>query len=1024
MKFNEDSRVKIPALLHLMRLGYTYISQKHQDRRMESNIFPSIFIPKICEINNITEEEANRLLDEIHMELDYEDLGKKFFERLTAISGVKLIDFENFENNSFHITTELTCKVDDEEFRPDITVLINGMPLAFIEVKKPHNREGIIAERNRIHTRFKNKHFRRFVNITQFMVFSNNMEYEDGIVEPIFGAFYASPSYNQMYFNYFREDPDYPPKTRLRDITEQEEESILKDNNLAVIKNNPDYKTNKQPTTPTHRILTSLFSKDRLQFLLQYALTYVEEEKNGKPVFQKHIMRYPQLFATKAIAARLDEGKNKGIIWHTQGSGKTALAYYNVKHLTDYYAKKGIIPKFYFIVDRLDLMIQSTNEFNKRGLKVYNVNSRKEFADNLKTVGAIQNHGGKPEITVVNIQKFSESAVVVERIDYDINVQRIYFLDEAHRSYNPSGNYLANLINSDRNAVIIALTGTPLLREVAKDYDSKMLFGNYIHKYYYNMSIADGYTLRLIREEIEGSFKLQMQEVMEQIKILKGEISASKIYAHPKFTEPLLNYITDDLIQFRRVHGDTSLGGMVVCDSADQAKELFRLFEQKYGVQETDASQLMAAETPLRYGANEKPKLTAALILHDVNDKYIRKELINAYKNAKVDILFVYNMLLTGFDSHRLKKLYVARVVKDHNLLQTLTRVNRPYKKYKYGYVVDFADISSAFDRTNRMYFDELQDQLGDEMEMYSYLFKSQEEIETELDEIKEALFHYDTQNRENFSRQLEEITDKKQLIELVKVLRNAKELKNFIALNNYEALHGVADFDFWNRMLIEAQNRLSNLNLIESVDKEESHNKLLNTALEDVYFQFVKVDESELVLADQLKTLLQRTRQALLDNFDTKDPEFVSLREELERLFKKKNLSEVSQNGMTENMHLMQKIYDETKELNRRNELLRAKYENDEKYARIHKRLIEKGELNAKEIQLHRALMQVKEQVDDTLFRQESLIQNEAFFKRYLLKLVIEEFKNKEKIHLDYATTENINQLIVNEYLHQYQYA
>lgn len=136
MKFNEDSRVKIPAILHLMRLGYKYIPLNEQNRIEDNNIFPSIFIPKIAVLNGISEQEAQRLLDEINLELDYEDLGKKFYERLTATSGIKLIDFEKFDNNDFHITTELTCKTGDEEFRPDITVLINGMPLAFIEVKK------------------------------------------------------------------------------------------------------------------------------------------------------------------------------------------------------------------------------------------------------------------------------------------------------------------------------------------------------------------------------------------------------------------------------------------------------------------------------------------------------------------------------------------------------------------------------------------------------------------------------------------------------------------------------------------------------------------------------------------------------------------------------------------------------------------------------------------------------------------------------------------------------------------------
>lgn len=1023
MKFNEDSRVKIPALLHLMRLGYKYITFNQQIRVEENNIFPSIFIPKIAALNGVSEQEAQRLLDEINLELDYEDLGKKFYERLVATSGLKLIDFANFSNNEFHVTTELSCKTGDEEFRPDITVLINGMPLAFIEVKKPHNKEGVIAERNRINTRFANKHFRRFANITQLLVFSNNMEYEDGIVDPVFGAFYGTPSYDQVHFNFFREDEDYPVKQKLLSIDEKTEIELLKDNNLIVIKNSPEYLTNKQENTPTNRILTSLFSKERFQFLLKYAIAYVQEDTDGKVAYQKHIMRYPQLFATQAIEAKLESGQNKGIIWHTQGSGKTALAYYNVKYLTDYYAKKQVIPKFYFIVDRLDLLIQASGEFANRGLRVKQVNSKDEFIKDLQVVGALHNDSGEPEITVVNIQKFSEDAVSAKDLMYDINVQRVYFLDEAHRSYNPKGSYLGHLINSDRSAVMIALTGTPLLKEVAKDYDSKLLFGNYIHKYYYNMSIADGYTLRLIREQIEGNFKIEMKEVMDQIKVLQGDITTRQIYAHPKFAAPLLDYITKDLIKFRRDQQDTTLGGMVVCDSADQAKELFRLFQEKYGVQETDASVLMAAEPPTKYSLHDEPTLTAALILHDENDKAVRKELIKAYKKAKVDILFVYNMLLTGFDAKRLKKLYLARVIQDHNLLQTLTRVNRPYKKYQYGYVVDFADISKAFDRTNKLYFDELQEQLGDEMEMYSHLFKTEEEIQKEIQEIKETLFHYDTQNRELFSQQIAQLTDKNELQRLIKALRTAKELKNIIAINGYEALDGVADFEIWNRLLSEAQNRLDNLNFLESIGNEEASANLLNTALEDIVFQFIKVDESELVLADEFKNILRKTRESLQHNFDQIDPQFVSLREELERIFKKKNLSEVSQADMVENMHLLQKIYDRAKELNRKNALLKAKYENDDKYARVHKRLSEKGILNAKELQLHKALMQVKQQVDNKLESQEDVVKNEAYFKRYLLQLVVQEFKKKEKIEMDQVLKNSISNLIANEYLQQYQY-
>lgn len=1022
IKFNENSRVKIPAILHLMRLGYSYIPLNQQTRREDTNIFEEIFVDSLLRINpDTTKPELLRVLDEVSLELDYEDLGRKFHQRLTASSGIKLIDFNNFENNQFHVTTELTCKNGDEEFRPDITLLINGMPLAFIEVKKPHNKEGIIDERNRINKRFKNKRFRRFANITQLMVFSNNMEYEDGIVEPVFGAFYATSAYSDLHFNYFREDEDYPVKQKLVTLSEQEESSILRDNNLQVIKHNQEFNTNKEANTPTHRILTSLFSKERLAFLLRYAFAYVEEEKG----YQKHVMRYPQLFAMMAIAHKLEEGKRKGIIWHTQGSGKTALAYFNVKHLTDYYQKKNIIPKFYFIVDRLDLLIQASTEFSNRGLKVNTINSRQEFSKDLQVAGAIHNASGQAEITVVNIQKFSEESNLGTLPDYDIHTQRIYFLDEAHRSYNPKGNYLANLINSDREAIIIALTGTPLLREVTKEYDSKALFGNYFHKYYYNRSIADGYTLRLIREEIEGRFKLEMKEVIDQIKVLKGEISASDVYAHPKFAKGLLDYITKDLIAFQDHWQDDSLGGMVVCDSSKQAKTLFSLFEEQYGIQEIDAEKLpMVAEPVGPYGKRKQRKLTAALILHDENDKSIRKELIKAYKAGKIDVLFVYNMLLTGFDAKRLKKLYLARVIQDHNLLQTLTRVNRPYKKYQYGYVVDFADISKAFDRTNKLYFQELQQELGDEMALYSDLFKSEEEIRKEIQEIEETLFHYDTQNREIFSRQVEQLSDKTELNQLIKALRSAKELKNIIVLQQYDTLKNITDFELLNQLLMIAQNRVDGLNFVENIGNDRSIEQLLNTSLEDLVFQFVKVGEAELKLADEFQDILGKTRETLRQNFDYADPHFVSLMEELERIFKNRNFSEVNQEDLVENMHLLRKIYDRAKELNRKNALLKAKYNNDEKYTRIHKRLLERGTLNAKEMQLHRALMQVKLEVDTKLEGQEDILNNEAFFTRYLLQLVVNEFKKKENIPLDFSTTESINQLILNEYLNLYNRA
>ena len=405
MVFSEDSRVKIPCILHLVRLGYRYLSLKNAAWDEETNIFPELFHSAIARINPSVEiGDIDRLLIDVKLLLDNEDLGEAFYEKLTERSGIRLIDFADSSNNSFHVVTELTCKNGEDEFRPDITLLINGMPLVFIEVKKPNNREGVLAERNRIITRSRNPRFHRFINITQLMVFSNNMEYEDGTPQPIEGAFYASPSYDAPVFNYFREEETLNLAELLADEDDALENEVLRDNNFNVIKHSPEFISNKSPDTPTNRICTSLFSRDRLSFLLQYALAYVNEADG----LHKHVMRYPQLFATKAIERKLDAGVRKGIIWHTQGSGKTALAYYNTRFLTDYFQRRGIIPKFYFIVDRIDLLIQAQREFSSRGLTVHTIDSRDAFARDIKATQALHNHSGKPEITVVNIQKFED----------------------------------------------------------------------------------------------------------------------------------------------------------------------------------------------------------------------------------------------------------------------------------------------------------------------------------------------------------------------------------------------------------------------------------------------------------------------------------------------------------------------------------------------------------------------------------------------------------------------------------------
>ena len=966
MQHNENSRVKIPALIHLTRLDYEYVSLKNYQGEIhtDTNIFTDIFRESVSRINGkaLSTQDAENLITELSIKLSNDDLGRAFYHiLLNGINGIRLIDFEDSSRNTYHVVTELTYRNGDDEFRPDIILLINGMPLSFVEVKKPNNKDGIIAEQNRINARFSRKVFRRFVNITQLMVFSNNMEYDDTDIRPVEGAFYASSSYEKLFFNRFREE-DPLIHTSIPAIDEEKADYILKDNNLVSIKGTSEYATNLSEVSPTNRILTSLFSHERFLMLLKYGFAYVERtDKNGIKNLQKHVMRYPQFFATLAIEKKLNEGAKNGIIWHTQGSGKTALAFHNVRYLRDYYQKQGKIAKFYFIVDRIDLLTQASEEFTARRLHVEKVNSKEAFINNIRTIGTA-NNSGEDTITVVNIQKFSTESVA-RKADYDVNVQRIYFLDEAHRSYNPKGSFLANLMASDRDAVMIALTGTPLIGD---GYNSKDVFGDYIHKYYYNRSIADGYTLKLIREGIKTEYRTKLQSVLDELETEKGSFKKRDVYAHPKYVVALVEYIVEDFKHSRVALNDSSIGAMIVCDSSDQAR--------------------MVEEELTNYN-----EFSHVLILHDVDDKETRRGYQEDFKKGKIDILVVYNMLLTGFDAPRLKKQYLGRVIKNHNLLQTLTRVNRPYKNFRYGYVVDFADIREEFDKTNKAYFEELQAELGDEFERYRDIFKSQEEIEKDLLAIQDKLFFYATDNAELFSQQVTALADKKELLELRRLLDTYKELFNIIKLFGYEELADKLSMDTLHALYNEVDNRIKIVNVKENLHNSEDVSGLLNMALDQIEFHFRKVSESEMIIADQFQDILEKTRRELERSLDTKDPEYVSLLEELKRIFKKKNIEELTADEMKANIEELERIKKAAEQQNLRDRMLCAKYGNDAKYMRTHKRLKETPPPIGSDTVIYNVLNGIKFEVDQKVLKNQRMLDNHAFFEAEISPTIVQ---------------------------------
>ena len=1049
-KFNEATRVQMPAMVHLTRLGYKYfgkISEEDAGKNHDpsTNILIEEFEKQFERLNPNTPITAKQMLQDIRNDLKNDDLGYAFYQRLKAFSPVKLIDFDTPSNNSFYFTAEFTCKNGQDEFRPDITLFVNGLPLVFVEVKKPNNSGGMVAESKRMNQqRFPNKRFRSFINITQLMIFSNNMEYDTmGGIVPMQGAFYCTAAKESAPFNCFREEnrsnADVAPYNRnypYRPVDRSVEKKILKDFNCEVIHTTPEYKTNLDTNTPTNRILTSMCSPERLLFILKYGIAYVrsEREVDGKieVTDQKHIMRYQQMFAALAIRGHLDNDANAGVVWHTQGSGKTALSYHLAYFLNDYFARQNKVAKFYFIVDRLDLLEQATQEFEARGLVVTTANSRKELMEQFRDNKSQQGVSGKQEITVVNIQRFAEDKEKVKLPEYATSLQRIFILDEAHRGYRPGGCFLANLFDADPNSIKIALTGTPLLKD---EKATATVFNDYFHTYYYDRSIADGYTLKIIREEIETSYKERLTQIMDKLEQLvqKKDVHKSTIIEHENYVKELIRYVITDLTRFRQQHGDNTLGGMIICETSGQARNLAMYWDE--------------VQREMNKNASFPTNVKARLILHDTDDKETRKQIVKDFKkNMTVDVLIVFNMLLTGFDAPRLKRLYFGRKLKDHNLLQALTRVNRPYKNNRYGYIIDFADIRRNFEETNEAYLQEL-NRFNDPNEdgsgvtdTFTQVLENPQEILDTMRDIHDTLFEYTLTNVEEFSSEVSTIQDKEELLKLKKVLEAARDCGNLVRTfgdDELKAQFAKVELTKLPDMLKEVQHHITIINQKEAFNAVGQTAILVNEAMQDIEFTFSKIGEEELKLISggrELQDKWRDTIRAFMDNVDPDDPEFITLREAFMQRFKEHGFVIDSIAKFNEETAVLDSIIDRLKTIQKTNKALLNKYNGDAKFARVHKRIreinSERKEKSRKPIftfsdyEISIILNMIKEDVDQRVYDKNDILKKDVYFEQTVLQIVANMLSHFPQIS-DEATIEDYNFVkngIARQYLNQYK--
>lgn len=946
--WNEDMRVKFPATVQFMRLGYEYQSLRDAEIDPDTRIFFNRFAPAICQINgkDFTDDELLALIGELHNIIKNNDMGKEFYTRLTdQTADIKLVDFSCPEKNDFAVVNELFFGPQEKgSFRPDITVLVNGIPLGFLEVKKPNNEGGIQKEFHRmLNDRLQVPEFRKYFNMLQFITFSNDMEYEadddSAPAEEIrAGSFYSTPNGSKTSFSFFREEN--PKTSGFKDISMDTVRYILKDNRYNPSEaDTEEFQTNLAIDTPCNRFVTSFFDIPRMLYFLQYGFCYVDTaDDKGNPLTEKHIMRYPQFFASKAILKRIDGGGKSGIIFHTQGSGKTELSAFSVHILQDYFAKKNITARFYYVVDRLDLLIQVRDEMRNRGLNVIEVNTRAEFEKELnRPLSKRGDLSAKGEITVVNIQKFSDKLPEVKN-DYHANIQRIFFVDEAHRSYKQHGLFFKNLMLVDIDAVYIAMTGTPLL---SKKERSNLKFGDYIHKYFYDKSIADGYTLRIKKEDIDTTVKA---EIKNNLEFEKSEVGEGKqaMRTDEVYINALCKFIEKDFKNFRLVNSDSTIGGMIVCASNPQARKVKEWFDSHSDL-----------ETGLVISDNDIPS-------------QVIKETQKAFKRTlKPDILIVHQMLTTGYDVARLKKMYLLRNAKEHTLLQTISRVNRPYKNpygrvYKYGYIVDFVDIEAEYDRTIEMYLKEMEDDFNeglDPSEHFSLagLVVGPDDINRKYHSYEEhlkTLVDTSDPNLEAFSAKLVPL-DKDTLLAIRRDLNGIKDCHTEFLLSRAMDYAAQIDYKRIQKLLREVQNRIDFLNL--TTKPIDLLNIVSNEEVVKIVYEFFKVKVSiinlgkltevfkNLTNSEEFKTMtgtIEELQKEVRRNKNNGAEEMVLLEDLLRKVFKQLDYIDLGELSAI-NTRLLDALA-ELRRINDENERLAARYEGNYAFVKTYSDAVE----------------------------------------------------------------------------------
>ena len=634
--------------------GYEYKGKRY--KFSQSNVLKAVDELAGVSLNEglmvANERITNLLLLGTSLEENLEDGTRRSFS-------FKFIDFENLQNNDFYVTEEFeVSRVSQSDAqkhrRPDLVLFINGIPIVVIELKKSSvSFENGIKQLEKEQGKDEIAHLFKYIQLT---IAANGS-----------GARYGTTGTPFKFYSVWKEQDEAKAKESLK--------SAIKDREVSAL----------------DMTLFALLSKDRLLRLVRHYIVFDKK--------MKKVCRYQQFFAIeetlKRVSAKKEGARAGGLIWHTQGSGKSLTMVMLTKLLKQIYINSKII----VVTDRIDLDGQIHETFENTDVKAGRASSGSDLIEKLQS--------GVSVITTLvhKFEKVKNQKVVIR--DGDIFV----LVDESHRTQ--GGDLHKAMKKALPLACYIGFTGTPLLK---REKNSFAKFGGEIHRYTIDDAVKDGAVLPLLYEgRYVGQEVLDPEGLTRKFDLISRELGdEAKRDLQQKWarfervasSEQRLELIAVDINEhIKKTLKKSGFKAMLATQRKYDAIKYHEIFEEfgeiksAYVISSNEHEELEGGykeyvakawqETIRGYGSEEE-------YLKHVKDEFIYGD--------EIDLLIVVDKLLTGFDVPRASTLYIDKQLKEHNLLQAIARVNRLYDGKDYGYIIDYRGLLGELDQALTSY--------------------------------------------------------------------------------------------------------------------------------------------------------------------------------------------------------------------------------------------------------------------------------------------------------------------------------